>query len=95
MPELMEDALEYPASWNERAEDDQSLRELAGLFAQANEIACKGAFVALRMDAASACGLYRVSMGGPLLGEAYFDEGGTDLVVLMRTAIQFFEDRVA
>ncbi|WP_413624192.1 hypothetical protein [Luteibacter sp. Lutesp34] len=90
---LAEVVVESSAAVHDLAsKDDVSLRELAGLFAQVDGIARKGAFIALRMDSRHLDGPYQVSMGGPLFGTAYFDESGTDILPLMRDAISFWKD---
>jgi hypothetical protein len=57
-----------------------------------DELVRHGAFIALRMDAGHAGGMYQVSMGGPLFGAGYFNESGSDLLALMRAAARFHDD---
>lgn len=43
------------------------------------------------MDMGNVSGVYQVATGGPMFGEAYFHEGGSDLLGLMNAALKFQE----
>jgi len=90
--ELLDEAIvASPSEWSLPAEDEPLLRELADLFSREVELIRHGAFIALRMDMDNVSGVYQVSTGGPTFGEAYFHEGGSDLLGLMSAALKFQE----
>jgi hypothetical protein len=69
-------------------------REAAALMATLEAIGRDGATAVVKVDGGRPDAVYTVVVSGPRLGEAFFRKDGSDVLALLRDAIEFYKSEV-